>query len=107
MANTGNLKPWPKGASGNPGGRPRRKLISDPLRDGLAACIERGDKTGAMVIADAILGKASKGDVAAAIFVRDTTEGKPVQGLRIEAGIDEATARRLVDLAEKLCLQDG
>ena len=84
---------WKKGVSGNPGGRPKRRLISDALRDGLAACIERGDKTGAMVIADAILGKASKGDVAAATFVRDSTEGKPVQGLRIEAGIDEATAR--------------
>ena len=97
-----NLRPWPKGISGNPGGRPKRKLISDALRDGLAACIERGDKTGAMLIADAILGKASQGDVAAATFVRDSTEGKPVQALRIEAGLDEPTACRLADLAEGL-----
>lgn len=99
---TENLKPWPKGVSGNPGGRPKQKLISDALRDGLAECIERGDKTGAMLIADAIMGKAIKGDVGAAIFVRDSTEGKPVQAVKVEAKMDEATALRLADLAEKL-----
>lgn len=97
-----NLRPWKPGQSGNPCGRPKRKLISDALRDGLANCIERGDKTGAMLIADAIMGKAVKGDVSAAIFVRDTTEGKPVQAVRVEAAMDDATARLLADLAERL-----
>lgn len=55
-----------------------------------------------MLIADAILAKASKGDVAAGIFVRDTTEGKPVQALRIEPEMDEATACCLFHLAERL-----
>ena len=28
-----NLKPWPKGISGNPGGRPKKKLIDQALEE--------------------------------------------------------------------------
>jgi len=33
MANTQNLKPWPKGVSGNPSGRPRRKYLTDLVEE--------------------------------------------------------------------------
>jgi hypothetical protein len=33
---TANLKPWPKGVSGNPGGRPKRKPITEELERLLA-----------------------------------------------------------------------
>jgi hypothetical protein len=102
--NPDKIKPfrWKTGVSGNPGGRPKRKLISEALRDGLAECIERGDKTGAMLIADAILAKASKGDVAAAIFVRDTTEGRPMQAVSLRQELSEDTAHALAALAQQL-----
>ena len=29
MGNNANLKPWPKGVSGNPGGRPKRELTPE------------------------------------------------------------------------------
>jgi len=29
---TKNLKPWPKGVSGNPGGRPKRKPVTEALQ---------------------------------------------------------------------------
>ena len=33
MANNQNLKPWPKGVSGNPSGRPRRKYLTDLVEE--------------------------------------------------------------------------
>lgn len=39
--NRENLKPWPKGVSGNPGGRPRRK-VADVIRDYLGKEIQDG-----------------------------------------------------------------
>lgn len=98
----GKATQFKPGQSGNPGGRPKRKIISEALKDELADCVRRGDETGAMAIAKAMVEKACRGDVPAATFVRDTTEGKPVQAVRVEAEMDEATARRLFDLAERL-----
>lgn len=63
------------------------------------------DKLGrnyAEVIALAVVKRASKGDIRAAAEIADRTEGKPVQAHFIAASINESTARRLADLAERL-----
>jgi len=83
MANPQNLKPWPKGTSGNPAGRPRRdKLIAafDAVNDLLVTPDPR-DKAGrthAQVIAGDLVRKAVRGDVRAAREIALLTEGRPL-----------------------------
>lgn len=86
-----NLKPFQPGQSGNPGGRPKRKLISDALKDMLEKVLESGDHTQAEAIGVAMIAAAISGDVKAATFVRDTVEGKPLQ--KIEMKRDEFSGR--------------
>jgi len=95
---------WKPGQSSpNPHGRPRTKLLSEAYRVVLADLEGTGNRSVAESIATAMARKAMKGNIPAARELADRTEGKPLQALRIEAGFDEATARRLADLAEKLC----
>ena len=79
-ARTGNLKPWPKGVSGNPGGRPKKKPITQELERRLAEdAPHAGGKTWATIIAEALLKQAAKGDVRAIAELANRVEGKPVQ----------------------------
>jgi Family of unknown function (DUF5681) len=59
---TANLKPWPKGVSGNPGGRPKTKPITEELQRLLAEERPSGNgQTWATAIAEALLRQASLG----------------------------------------------
>jgi hypothetical protein len=80
-----NLRNWHKGASGDPGGRPR-KPITEALHAQLAQ-IKKGDRqkrTFAQLIADAQIKKALKGNTMAAKEVADRVEGKAGQRLELE-----------------------
>lgn len=78
-------KPFKKGQSGNPKGRPpRAKLIPDMLRAIGEEEVEASDgsgekKTKLQIVLDKIYQKASKGDLACAQFIADRTEGKALQ----------------------------
>lgn len=82
-----NLRPpWKKGESGNPGGRPKKTLLTDAYR----AVLEKpypGDKEGrtyAEVIAERVAKEAAKkGSVHAASEIADRTEGRPPQALEV------------------------
>jgi hypothetical protein len=112
--NAQNLKPWPKGASGNPGGRPKQKLISVELERLLQqqAPGENG-KTWAAVIAEALLSQAAKGDVRAISELANRIEGKPLQAVdlevnsssEIETMTDEQLEQRFTELWEELQVQ--
>ena len=81
-----NLKPWPKGVSGNPSGRPRKTPLTDACREVLAEPIPddpRG-RTYAQGIAETLAHKALTGDIRAAQEIADRAEGKPRQRLEIE-----------------------
>ncbi len=81
-----NLKPWPKGVSGNPSGRPRKTPLTDACRDVLAQAIP-SDPTGrtyAEAIALTLAKKAVEGDIRAAQEIADRAEGKPRQSLEVE-----------------------
>lgn len=99
-----NLKPWPKGVSGNPGGRPKRTTLTDALRELLAAQVP-GDpegRTHSDAIAEVLVKRALKGDVQAAREIADRTEGRPRQALAIEAADSSGgPGTRLAELLER------
>ena len=116
MAAHSNLKPWPKGVSGNPGGRPRKKLVTSELERLLQEqSTEPSGKTWATVIAEALLQQAAKGDVRAITELANRVEGKPLQSVDLEVGqcvdlcdlTDEQMDQRLAELLELLRLEDG
>jgi hypothetical protein len=111
-----NLKPWPKGVSGNPGGRPKQKLISAELERLLQqqAPSESG-KTWATVIAESLVRQAAKGDVRAISELANRIEGKPLQAVdldvnspsEIDTMTDEELDQRLTELRRQLQIQIG
>jgi hypothetical protein len=73
-----NSKPFKKGQSGNPNGRPRKlpeldKLLADVLGE------EKDGITAGEAILKALRAKATKGDVRAAEVLLDRAYGKPKQ----------------------------
>jgi hypothetical protein len=80
MANEANLKPFKKGRSGNPKGRPPKlpeldKLLAEVLGE------EKDGLTAAGAILRAIRLKATRGDVRAAEVLLDRAWGKPKQSI--------------------------
>lgn len=71
--------PFKPGQSGNPGGRPKKKLFREALTKVLETAGEDPDKLTA--IAQALYDKAKTGDVSAIKEVRDTLDGKPAQAI--------------------------
>jgi hypothetical protein len=81
-----NLKPWPKGVSGNPGGRPKKTQLTDACR-ALLETVVSGDphgRTYAEKIAEVICRMAIKGDIRAIRELADRAEGRPRQAIQIE-----------------------
>ena len=81
-----NLKPFPKGKSGNPNGRPKRipeldKLLADVLGD------EKDGITAAQAILMALRKKAASGDVRAAEVLLERAYGKPKQSIDLNSEI--------------------
>jgi hypothetical protein len=83
-----NLKPFPKGISGNPAGRPKKALLSDALRRQLAEALPNApEKTIAEVIARALIREAVSGNVQAIREIGDRSEGKPAQAIAIDLDV--------------------
>jgi hypothetical protein len=96
MCKTENLKPWKPGESGNPGGRPRTKLITAELERMLEQEAPTADgKTWAAVIAEALLKKARQGDVRAITELANRIEGKARQTVDLELDVYTGLAERL------------
>ena len=90
-----NLRPWQPGQSGNPGGRPKRKPLTDayaalldkPIPPDMARQLKLDESTTyAQVIAMSLVREAVKGKVNAAAEVADRVEGKITQPI---SGPDE------------------
>jgi hypothetical protein len=81
-----NLRPpWPKGQSGNPGGRPKKTVLSDAMKAQLEMPYP-GDKkkrTWAEVIAEKTAKKAIEGNIYAVSELGDRTEGRPRQAVEL------------------------
>ena len=69
------------GQSGNPGGRPKTKLITQAYRELLEQLDPKKRKTLAEILARKAIQQALKGNLAALKEITDRTEGKSVQPL--------------------------
>ena len=69
------------GQSGNPGGRPKTKLITQAYRELLEQVDPKERKTLAEILARKAVAQARKGNLAALKEITDRTEGKSVQPL--------------------------
>lgn len=104
-----NLKPWKPGVSGNPGGRPKTKPITSELVRLLQEKAPKGrGQTWATAIAQALLGKARKGDVRAIAELANRVEGKPFQAIEVDvdagndlAGALERARRRVAAMSDE------
>jgi hypothetical protein len=85
-------RPFEKGKSGNPGGRPKKTPLTDELRKLLREKGSGGKWTNAHLVAWEMIQRATVGDVAAARLIFEYVEGKPTQ--RVEFDVAEE-ARRL------------
>ena len=75
-----NLRRFPKGRSGNPGGRPKGTSLTAALRAELDKPVAPGSPvTNREKIASMLVELAARGDLAAIREILDRTEGKAVQ----------------------------
>ncbi len=74
-----NLKRFQPGESGNPSGRPKKKLVDHALE----TLLEETDSQKAIEIAKVLIQKALDGDTKAAQLVAERTEGKPNQKVEV------------------------
>ena len=78
-SNKDNLKPFKKGQSGNPKGRPKKsKCIPEILRR-ITAEKDKSGVTKLNLILNNVVNEAIKGDTWSIQFIADRMEGKPAQ----------------------------
>jgi len=96
--NLQNLKPFPKGVSGNPGGRPRYGKISEATRYILDNDLKNTyePQTYAEKIALEQIKKAVKGEKGSAEFVSNRAEGMPTA--TVKSSVDLTGTNVIVDL---------
>jgi HPt (histidine-containing phosphotransfer) domain-containing protein len=105
-----NLKPWKPGQSGNPGGRPKGRLIDEALEELLLS----NDSELALAIAKKLLARAKTGEVKAIQLVAERVQGKPKRQLELSGPdggpldihnmTDEELNQRIAELMEELGL---
>ena len=74
-----NLRPWKKGQSGNPKGRPKKAVYVTTLLKEALGKVPKGEvqeRTAAQLVVEALLRECFKGNVAAIKEVLDRAEGK-------------------------------
>jgi hypothetical protein len=91
MPNPENLKPFPKGVSGNPKGRPKLPDLSEAIAKVLAD--EKDGKTALEAVLMALRAKAVKGDVRAAQELLDRGFGKSKSNVDITSGGQSLASR--------------
>ena len=78
-----NLKPWPKGVSGNPAGSSKKQQLTVACQESLARLVPRDKRrrSYAEKVADRIVQAALRGSPAAFRELRDTAQGRPHQSI--------------------------
>ncbi len=94
---TENLKPFRKGQSGNPGGRPKKRLIDEALEELLLT----EDSKVAEAIARVLVEKAKRGDLKAIQLVAERVQGRPKQAMELSGVDGEPIPMRFEDVSEE------
>lgn len=91
------------GQSGNPGGRPKTKLITQAYQEILERVDEMSGKTFAEIIAEVVVQEAKSKNLPAVKEITDRTEGKPMQPFEHSGNVGVDTVITMFDLdrAEK------
>lgn len=92
-----NLKPFPKGVSGNPSGRPKN-VLSKAIRKKLEEVEEGQDKSVAERITDKLVELALGGNIEAMKLLGDRSEGKPRQSVNVTTDSRERIDRAVDNL---------
>lgn len=92
-----NLKPFPKGVSGNPSGRPKN-VLSKAIRRKLEEVEEGQDKSIAERITEKLAELALGGNIEAIKLLGDRSEGKPRQSVNITTDSRERIDRAVDNL---------
>lgn len=82
-----NLRPFQKGQSGNPKGRPKDAILTKEIRSQLNDVRDDG-KTNAQAIVESMIERAVKGDVRAADLIFNRIEGKPLQSVDLDLSVN-------------------
>lgn len=104
----GALRPFPPGVSGNPGGRPKRKPLTDAMEklgDMAPAELEKHEPTTSWEAnAKAMHLRGAKGSVMAVQEIGNRVEGKPTETVKHEGsvGLFAETAERLQAAREQI-----
>lgn len=85
-----NLKPWPKGVSGNPGGRPKALLGSALWKQ-----LRKNGGAELQAVVRGIIASAIKGDPRAFAVIRDTVDGKRAQSAVLQMDVGAQLIERL------------
>lgn len=97
MSNLATLKPFKKGVSGNPAGRPIGSCsLTTLLKEHLQQIDKRGKRRYDELLIQAITKRALKGDMRAVELIFDRTEGRTTETIRHEGMLG------LVQLIESL-----
>ena len=76
------------GQSGNPGGRPKSKLVTQAYQELLEKVDSESGKTVAQIIAEKVVIEAQDNNLAAVKEITDRTEGKAAQQVQLSGDIN-------------------
>ena len=109
IATEGKPYRWKKGQSGNPGGRPKSRILSDAYRYKLEEPVPNDPegRTWAELIAEAQVRDAVRGNVNAAREIADRTEGRAKQAIEFEDKTISQSFERMTSEELEAYARDG
>lgn len=93
--------PWAPGQSGNPGGRPKTKVVSDLIKARLARISDDDPRTDAERVADVIVDGALGGDIQFIKELLNRVEGKVAEVILAELTPEQEGQDALDKLRER------
>ncbi|MDC0917975.1 DUF5681 domain-containing protein [Candidatus Marinimicrobia bacterium] len=94
MSKEKNLKPFEKGVSGNPGGRPKWKQVTEIMKT-------ETNQEKLAVIVDKVFDLALEGNMRAIEFIADRLEGKVAQRVEVTTNDEPIRVFNMDDWEEK------
>jgi hypothetical protein len=94
MSKEKNLKPFEKGVSGNPGGRPKWKQVTELMKT-------ETNQEKLAVIVDNVFDMAIEGNMRAVEFIADRLEGKVTQRVTVTTNDEPIRVFNMDDWEEK------